>query len=65
MAFLKLKFNEDLEANLDLPESSKRLFWLWFNTHKKTEIVSVKLWFLKFKIKVKDLRPIFNLLFGG
>jgi len=65
MSIIKLKFNENLEANLDLPESSKKLFWLWFNHHKSTEIVAVKLWFIKFKIKVKDLRPIFNLLFGG
>lgn len=65
MKFFKLKFNEDLDVDLELPESSKRLFWLWFNHYKNTEIVAVKLWFIKFKIKVKDLRPIFNLLFGG
>lgn len=41
-----------------------REFWFWFHDHQNHKITTVKVWFLKKSLYVKDLKEIFTLLFG-
>ena len=38
--------------------------WEWFNAHKKDKIFHIKKWWLRWKVKVKQLRPFMVILFG-
>jgi hypothetical protein len=40
------------------------LFWTWFQTNQDHKITTVKWWFIRKTIYVKDLEGVFELLFG-
>ena len=65
MARVKIKFNEDLEANLRLPAEANNAFWDWYHAHESEEIFRIKVAWIKFKVRVRDLRRLFDMLFGG
>lgn len=41
-----------------------REFWAWYYQNQDRTVTTVKVWFLSKKVRVRDLRPIFVLLFG-
>lgn len=41
-----------------------RLFWEWYDLHLD-EHISIKIWKLPVKIRVRQLRPVFERLFGS
>lgn len=41
-----------------------RVFWRWFRENQNLIVVSVGKWFIRFNVRVRDLRPLFQVLFG-
>lgn len=41
-----------------------RLFWHWYQMNLDRPVTTVKVWFFRKTIQVKDLKGIFELLFG-
>lgn len=42
-----------------------REFWAWFELHKEDKIISIGIWFLRKTVRVRDIRSVFELLFGA
>jgi hypothetical protein len=40
------------------------VFWSWFESNHDTKVTTVQFWIVKKSIFVRDLRSIFELLFG-
>lgn len=40
------------------------VFWSWFESNLDTKVTTVQFWIIKKSIFVRDLRSIFELLFG-
>lgn len=47
-----------------IKRSIAKIFWAWFNINLDREVTTIKVWFLRKKVYVRDLRSIFELLFG-
>ena len=41
-----------------------KFFWRWYAENQNDVIVTVGKWFVKFNVRVRDLRPLFVRLFG-
>jgi hypothetical protein len=39
-------------------------FWRWYRTHQDTKLTKIKVWVFSKTVVVKDIRPLFELLFG-
>ena len=39
-------------------------FWIWFDRHQEDRVTTVKIWLFHKTLYVRDLRPIFVMLFG-
>lgn len=39
-------------------------FWRWYAAHEETEITRINWWVIHKTVRVKDVRPVFVLLFG-
>lgn len=62
----KIALNKDIKADLNLPREGKQAFWQWYRVHEGDWLVKVKVgWGIRFKVKVRDLRRVFDLFFGG
>lgn len=40
------------------------LAWRWYRAHENDVLLSVGKWFIRFNVRVRDLRPLFVTLFG-
>jgi hypothetical protein len=40
------------------------IFWAWFRDHQDQKVTTIKVWFISRTVYVRDLRAIFELLFG-
>jgi len=38
--------------------------WKWYEEHRNDKITAIKVWFINVKIHVRDVRPLFVILFG-
>lgn len=38
--------------------------WEWFEENRDDELLRVRKWFFSFSVRVRDLRPLFEILFG-
>lgn len=47
-----------------LKDILNKIFWKWFETNLNRKLTTIRFWFFKKSIYVKDLREIFTLLFG-
>ena len=64
---------DELDLEQLVPETPKdvikdtigKLFWLWFTQNEYRELTTVKLWIFRKRIIVRDLKQIFELLFGA
>lgn len=45
-------------------ETINRLFWIWFTQNEYRELTTIKVWIFRKKVVVRDLKQIFELLFG-
>jgi hypothetical protein len=41
------------------------MFWSWYRKNINVQITIVKFWFISRAVYVRDLRPLFELLFGN
>jgi hypothetical protein len=41
-----------------------QMFWRWYEANLDTKVTTIKIWIIKKDIFVRDLRSIFELLFG-
>jgi len=46
-------------------ELVSQMFWRWYDANTDTLITTVSVWVFKKKIFVKDLRSLFEILFGS
>jgi hypothetical protein len=46
-------------------ETINKLFWLWYTQNEYRELTTIKLWIFRKKLTVRDLKQIFELLFGA
>lgn len=47
-----------------IKQTISTLFWMWYLNNSEDRILTIKKWFISKTIRVKDLRPAFELLFG-
>lgn len=61
------------EANLDAYSVENQewfkaivaqMFWRWYESNQETLVTTISVWVFKKKIFVKDLRSLFEILFG-
>ena len=45
-------------------EVVSKLFWTWYFSNQDRKITTVKVWFITKTIYVRDIRGVFELLFG-
>jgi hypothetical protein len=46
-------------------ETINKLFWMWYTQNEYRELKTIKLWIFRKRIVVRDLKQIFELLFGA
>jgi hypothetical protein len=46
-------------------ETISKLFWMWYTQNEYRELKTIKLWIFRKRIVVRDLKQIFELLFGA
>jgi len=46
-------------------ETINKLFWMWYTQNEYRELTTIKLWIFRKKLTVRDLKQIFELLFGA
>lgn len=39
-------------------------FWRWYDTHQDDKVKSIKIWFFTHTVRIRDLRQVFEMLFG-
>jgi hypothetical protein len=45
-------------------EAIAKLFWHWYHMNLDRSVTTIKVWFFRKTVTVKDLKGIFELLFG-
>lgn len=45
-------------------DSIAKLFWHWYHMNLDRPVTTIRVWFIRRTIQVKDLKAIFELLFG-
>ena len=56
----------ELSTNVDFIKSLiAREFWIWYEQHKEDKIVSVGFLFLRKTVRVRNIKFVFELLFGA
>lgn len=45
-------------------DAISKLFWSWYHANLDRPVTTVKVWFIRKQVRVKDLKAIFELLFG-
>ena len=41
-----------------------QMFWRWYDANKEMLVTTISIWIIKKKVFVKDLRSLFEILFG-
>lgn len=47
-----------------IKELLNEIFWNWFETAKNRKVTTIKIWFLKKTLYIRDLEGVFALIFG-
>jgi len=45
-------------------DSIAKLFWHWYHMNLDHPVTTIRVWFIRRTVQVKDLKAIFELLFG-
>lgn len=59
-----LKFYGASVSQADAAKFLGPFFWLWFDGHLDDVVVTINVWFIRKTVRVRDVRPLFVLLFG-
>jgi hypothetical protein len=51
-------------SGVSMPASVKRFMWEWFYQNSELTIYKLKVYFISKTVRVRDIRPVFELLFG-
>ena len=47
-----------------IKKSISAMFWSWYVANLDREVTTIKVWFIRKKVYVRELKSIFELLFG-
>jgi len=47
-----------------IKKSIATMFWMWYANNLDREVTTIKVWFIRKKVYVRELKSIFELLFG-
>jgi hypothetical protein len=59
VAHLQPETTQDL-----IKKSIATMFWMWYANNLDREVTTIKVWFIRKKVYVRELKSIFELLFG-
>jgi hypothetical protein len=66
--FAQLRAQTQVQQSLPALDILRKLvsaeFWRWYNAHSDQQLTKVKVWIFSKTVRVKDIRPLFELLFG-
>ena len=47
-----------------IKEAISKLFWVWYYSNLDRKITTIRVWFIRKTVMVRDLQAVFELLFG-